>query len=487
MKTMMKLLLIAVVPSLSAMAQNEVDALRYSQTTIGGTARYVSMAGAFGALGGDFSTLSTNPASIGIYKKSEFTFSPSIFFGATSSLYNNESREDYKYNFNLGNLGLVTVLYNRRLVKDDKSEKKPAGWLNCQFGFGINRINNFNNRVLIEGPSKTSSLLHNYLDYAQGIVPGDLNSFDAGIAYDTYLLDTLGSATNYICAVPDGGVLQRKSITTSGSMNEFVMTFGGNYSEKLYIGGTIGVPYIRYIEESEYVEKDKGDTINNFKEFTLNQYLSTYGEGINFKFGLIYRVTDFLRLGAAVHTPTFFKMEDNWHSSISSSFDNGNSYTSYSPNGKYDYHLETPFKAIGSIGFVIGKIGLLSADYEYVDYSQARLRAGDYSFIDENDAVQSKYTATSNLRVGGEVRLEPISLRAGYALYGSPYRSGINDAQATSLSFGIGIRDKDYFFDLAYVHTQYSEDYYLYNPDYVNAVKNTLTKQTFIATLGFKF
>jgi hypothetical protein len=143
---MKKILIItaALAASLSLNAQNEVDALRYSQLIPGGTARFNSLAGAFGALGADFSTLSTNPAGLGVYKQSEFSFTPSLYLGKTTSTYQTKTGEDLKYNFNLGNTGLVMVMPAGKALRE-------SGWRNIQFGVGLNRLNNYNNRMLIEG------------------------------------------------------------------------------------------------------------------------------------------------------------------------------------------------------------------------------------------------------------------------------------------------------------------------------------------------
>ena len=327
-----------------------------------------------------------------------------------------------------------------------------------------------------------------YLEKATGKLVGDLNQFDTRLAYDAYLLNPMDSFGNYSSAVPaNGGVKQTKSITTSGSMNEIVFSLAGNYDDKFFIGGTIGFPIIRYYEQSTYKEVDI-DTISTFKSFTLNEDISTVGSGVNFKLGMIFKPVEFIRLGAAVHTPTFFTLKDSYSRTLSSEFDDGKSYLSNSPNGKFDYELSTPMRLIGSIGFVIGEFGLISADYEYVDYSEARLRSNDYKFFDENDAIQTNYRAQSNIRVGAEVRLEPVTLRGGYALYGSPYSAtGANDGKRTSLSFGIGIREKKYFMDLAYVYSKATEDYYLYNPELVKPVSNTLTSNNIMLTLGIRY
>ncbi len=475
-------------------AQNAVDALRYSQLTFGGTARYMSMAGAFGAVGADFSTLSTNPAGIGLYKKSEFTISPSVYWANTKSLYNGYTNEDSRANFNLSNAGMV-------IAYDIEKNKPGSEWKNMQFGFGINRHNNFNNRMRIEGQNMDNSLLTAYENYANGTYYEDLytgqNAFDIGPAFDTYLLDTISGSSNYRNAMPSGGVLQRKSIDTRGSTNEFLFSMGGNYNDRLYIGATIGIPFARYIEESIYSEEALADSIgyDEFKEFAVREKLEASGSGFNFKFGLIFRAQDWLRLGAAIHTPTYFNMHENWESRTESNFDNGDSYYSNSPYGEYEYRLNTPWRAIGSIAFIIGKIGVISADYEFVDYSNAKFKTkrnvGVWDdFQDVNYDIRENYTTAHSIRVGTEWRINHILLRGGYAIYGSPYKSGVNDGERTSFTAGFGFREKFYFIDFAYVYTKTNEDYYLYDKEYMDPVKpanNEIIYNNIVATLGFRF
>src|ERR1035437_8662519 len=100
----------AIVLPVAVIAQSAVDAIRYSAIYFGGTARYSSMGGAFGAIGADFSTLSTNPAGLGVYRKNEFTFTPSFYTGKTSSTFDGKTSDVQKYNFNLGNLGMVWAM-----------------------------------------------------------------------------------------------------------------------------------------------------------------------------------------------------------------------------------------------------------------------------------------------------------------------------------------------------------------------------------------
>jgi long-subunit fatty acid transport protein len=477
MKKTTCLLAMIVVLSFQAYSQNQVDALRFSQNIYGGTARSVAMGGAFGALGADFSTLSMNPAGIGLYKSSEITFSPSIYVGKTNSTYAGQSADDIKYNFNFSNAGIVFAII----------PKKPESvWKGIQLGIGVNRIANFNNSILIEGPNSQNSIVDNYLADATGVEPSALYQFGSELAFNTYLLDTLGGLTNYISAIPNGGTLQQKYIEIHGSINELVVTIGGNYNDKLYIGGTFGFPYLRYYENSTYKETDTEDTIVGFNSMSLHEDIESEGTGFNFKLGLIYRITDWVRIGAAVHTPTFYNMKDKYSREMTANYDNGVEYNAESPKGSFDYELNTPLKAIGSIAFVIGKHALISADYEFIDYSNARLHSKTYEFFEANEAIGKAYKGTSNIRAGFELKFDPVCIRGGYQLSFSPYKNDYNDGQRMAFSGGIGLRDKSYFIDLGYMYQAKSEDYYLYS-NVPSAAVNDFSSHNIILTLGCKF
>lgn len=483
MKNIILAFSLLIISSFSMQAQNEVDALRYSKTTLGGTARYISMGGAFGALGADFSTLSSNPAGIGLYKKSEFTISPSYYIGGTKSEYYGKNLNDNQHNFNLGNVGIIV-----------SNETGSSVIKNFQFGFGLNRTNNFNNRMLIEGFNNSNSIVDTYVDDANGIYYDELYyyPYDLELAWQTFIIDTIpGSENQYFGAVPPGGgVLQRKDINSWGSMNELVFSLGANIGDRVYLGGTFGFPFIRYFEESNYVEQDEYNSIYDFRNLLLTENLRTVGSGFNMKFGMIVRATNWLRLGGAIHSPTWYNnMNDNWWSELSAEYDNGDYYTQQSPNGTFNYELETPWKAVGSAAFILGRFLLISAEYEYIDYTSAKLRARDYNFYDENTAIREKYAITQNIKLGSEFRIKHFALRAGYSIFGSPFVNGINDGETTHYSGGFGFRDKNYFIDFAYVHSISNEDYYLYGSEnvVVEPVKNQHFANNFVVTIGFRY
>lgn len=464
-------------------AQNDIDALRYSQLTFGGTARFNSMAGSMGALGGDISTLSFNPAGVAIMRKSDFNFSPSFFSQSSESNYNNRLGNDGKFNFNFGNIGVV-------FSGGQSEDPNKVGWAGFNFGIAYNRTNNFHARHSILGNNNSSSLLDVMASSANGKSPDELDQFSELLAFNTYLIDTIpGEINQYESAIPSGTLInQIKTIETAGSMGETVISFAGNYSNRLYLGASIGFPTIKYREESSYVESDLNDSIPNFlNSYSYNSSLYTKGSGFNFKMGAIYRATDWMRFGAAFHTPTYFTMEDTYNNALNIKYDDGTDYTETSPDGDYKYNLVTPMRAMGSFAFILKKKASINVDYEYVDYSNASLRSSPNVFVDVNNTIRQKYISGSNIRVGGEFKTGPFSVRGGYALYGNPFKSSSVDASRASYTAGLGMRDNNYYLDFAFVLTQYKEQYYLYDPSFVKPATIINHQASFIFTLGFRF
>jgi hypothetical protein len=476
---------------LQTSAQTAVDALRYSRTIIGGTARYMALNGAFGAVGGDFTVLSTNPAGIGIYRSSELTITPSIFTGSTQSAFMGGTYDNSRTNFNLGNVGLI---FNRPVY----SSKNQSGWKNIQFGMGINRLGDFNNRIYMSGFNADNSLLDVYSTYATDFaIPADqiekdndyMYAYDLNPAWWTFLLDTLGGPSTYYNPVIYPGAVQTLQKQSWGSINEYVFTLGGNYKDILYLAGTFAIPWIRYYEEAVYTE-EYTDERNDVSRMYRNVELETKGSGFTFKFGMLIRPVDWLRIGGAFHTPTFYnKVQDYNRVYVSSEFKTLDSagFSSYSHSNAWTkgYDLTTPLKAMGNIAFIIAPYGLISADYEYVDYSKASFN-GTSSW--SNEDIRDGYQATHNFRVGTEWRYDIFSFRAGYAFYDSPYQDDINDGSIRSYSGGLGLKVNNFFFDVAYVYSISKEDYFLYGyDDYLSMAENTLKSHRVLFTLGTRF
>ncbi|MCH8905221.1 MAG: hypothetical protein IIA45_15080, partial [Bacteroidetes bacterium] len=427
---------------------------------------------------------------------SEFTFTPSVVSIQNSSNFMGNTFKDYKYNFNISNLGMVfaSVNYN------SKGEVISEGLVALNFGFGINKLANFNRTIFYQGANGTSSIADRFLEDAAGNNPGELYSFAEGLAFDTYFLDTIpGETTKYFSPVSNGGVLQTKSIETRGGMYEWVIALGANYSNKLYMGASIGLPVIRYKETSLYNEKDEMDTIPNFKSVTFEEIVETNGQGINLKMGLIYRITDWFRIGGSIQTPTYFSMNDNYYATMETDVDTSFNYTANSPEGRFRYTLITPWRVSAGASLILGKLGFLSADYEFVDHSLSYFSFGDGNIDDKiaakniNVQINNKYGRANNLRFGAEFKIKKYRVRGGYFVYSSPFQSqlitGSTDDKRTGYSFGLGLRETDYFIDLGYVKSFYG-DYnvpYTLNSETTAGAVNKVYGTNIVATVGFKF
>ena len=483
----------------TALSQTSADALRYSRIDIGGTARYMGLSGAFGALGADFTTSSTNPAGIGLYKSSEFINTPAIHIGSVESIYNGTSGSDSRTNFYLGNIGFVLT----SKVKSDPSKK---GLRYVSFATGLNRLNDFNRRYVMSGYNTTTSLLDTYVASADGInyhkIEDDSHgdyAFDLNPAWWGWLLDLRPDvnvdSANYLQPIPAGvSKFQTKTIDSWGSMNEYVFSLGVNYSDRLYLGMTLGIPFIRYFESSIYTESDIKKS--NLRYFDRIENLETRGSGVNFKLGFIYRASDWFRIGGAFHSPSWFgNMTDYWQVTMVSDFytspdpnDTKTHFVENSPSGTYNYNLRTPLRVQGNFAFIIGNIGLVSADYEFADYSSAKFKAPDYPFTEENASIENSYKGAHTVRIGTEWRIKIFSIRAGGKYFTSPYQNNINDGSRFGFSGGVGLKQGWFFMDLAYAYRNMQDDYYFYNTPGISSgpVANTTTDHYILLTLGAK-
>ena len=473
-------------------AQDENDAYRYSNIGFNGTARYNGMAGAFGALGGDISSLVSNPAGMARFTKSEFNMGLAYENISTSTSFLNNTSPDGKGNFNIGHMGLVGA---KKLEGSD--------WRYMQFGAAYNRTNYFHTSVTLNGMNNTSSMLDAFRYKANGYAPSDLQNYfpnTSDLAYQAYLIDpidTSGAATDYTDRIPPGlTVEQTRNITQYGYMGEFSMSFSGNYKDKLYLGGTLGLPGTRF--EKDFVHTEKvvdPDSLTSLNSFSYTETYNSRGVGYNVKLGAIFLPFDWLRLGGAIHTPTRMSFNDTWNDRMQSQFDNA-SYDVNGPLSSYSWRLKTPLRLIGSLGFIINKMAAIDVDVEQVNYNSMRLRRDwsdrtGYDFSNENKTIASNYKTVTNIRVGGEVKLKTYYLRAGYAYYPTPYKNGltVSNGSMRIVSGGLGYRNKGFNVDLGVNVTRRSEDYYPYDPVLFSnnpAIINTSIVRTSV-TVGWRF
>ena len=472
-----------------ASAQSADDALRYSRDFYESTARSSAMGGAFGALGADFSTASTNPAGLGLFRADYYSISPEINIREAGSVYNNVSSSDSRTVFNLSNLGYVSSV---RL-----GSGQGKGWKFMQFSFGMNRLNNFNTNLDMQGPNRQNSKLDVYLENADGVnyddIENDKNnqySFDLNPAWKLYLIDTIpGYQDLYYSPVPFGGTYQREQLQTRGSVNEWFASFSANYNNVLYVGATLGFDALRYFSNSYYTERDAADTIPYFKSWEFDQYLETRGSGINLKVGVIVQPVKWIRIGLAYHSPTWYwRMRDTWYTTTYANLEWTSPSSVSSPTGSFQYKPNTPMKFLADVGVLIGGKGSVSFEYEHLNYAKAKFNSATYDYMSENGDIKNYYKPTDNFRIGTEWRLGLVDLRAGYAYYGNPYARNLNNGSRQFYSGGLGFHFGKFVLDAAYVFSKMNKDYYLYGTDdiSVNPVKNSYRNHSVILSFSYR-
>ena len=494
-------------------AQDAFDVLQMSQTELRGTSRFQSMAGAFGALGGDLSTLTQNPAGIGVYRNSDLGITFGLDFNSTKAGVDkmNETK------FNVNNVGYVGVI---RL----DSESVP----NLNFGFSYNRLQSFN-RHYVGGvaniPTSMSNFIADEFVNMQGYTPDDLYTTDEFNPYfDGYTpwaavttFDMPTKTYGYVGIINANGDNMQGlygqqttgnayyEVDERGHADEYNIAFGGNIGNKVYFGLDFGILDLDYrsfqaYEENltnAYIMLDDVDLFeseisnhNTRADWGLYNYLHTEGTGVNFKLGLIWKPSQALRFGAAFHTPTYYDMRDTYYVEASlNGFQNDEQLyrASKGSNDGYDYSstytIKTPWRFMGSVAGVIGTSGIISVDYEYVANETMRIgddRGNDYPDVTNN--VKDYFKPSHIIRIGGEYRVNPNwSLRAGYSYKTTQVEKGVDnydyniatvgtnpayqyDNTVQNITCGVGYRYKSFYTDVAYVHKMRESVYNAFSP-----------------------
>jgi len=514
-------------------AQTHDNALRFSTETLDGTARYQAMAGAFGAVGADYSSLRQNPAGLGLFRSNEIQ-------GTISFARNLDQASWYNQHYKKGSTALtgnMSVVLATPLGRSDLSVNLALGFYQRQT---FSRSFDINNNHVTD---------YSLADYAAFITPtkvsgDDLLGKNAYGSVSAPWLSILGyrsgwtirnssgiyeSTFNY---KEKGGILgpsnSRLHINEQGGIQDFDFNCGLNYRDRLYFGIGVKMSTLDYRLSSRY-----GEDFLDKDYLELANELHTSGTGAAISLGMIARISDFLRLGVSVQTPTWYALQDNYVARASSRYsravdDNGKplpedkwTLTSKTPdNAAWLYQLQTPTRLTFSGAFV-SRIGMLSLDYELADYSSIRLkdRYGPYTY--DNDLMKNYFSAPqSTVRLGGELRVSPqFSLRVGGYWRQAPMKKALDSdpLQGASLPVneagtvphyeimgigygatgGLGIRlSPSSYLDLAVVYQSqkshmypfptrtYSDGKRLTTPQAIQLEKNRIYG---VATFGFKF
>lgn len=477
-------------------AQYATDALRFSQMDYGSTARFKGMGGAQIGVGGDLSSLAANPAGLGLFTRGEFSLTPEFNNYSTDASYLGGISNASKDQLNLAHAGAVWnfPVYRR------KGEDLQTGWLSYSAGIGYSRTNDFNNQILFRGTNPSSSIADFFADQATANF-GDPNTLTTGslegMAYEDYLIDYENNAYVPVTRFNNN---QNRSETRGGSQSEVNFALGANYSNKFYLGASLNLSTLKYTSDAEYTETGIADIQDN-QVFNAYDYALTYrqnqitdGDGVNGKIGAIYRPVESVRLGLTFQTPTYYNINDSYAEVLNTRYTPGlptppvgNDQQIYD----FSYRLRTPAKVSAGASFFFGTSGFISADLDYMDYSKINFSTKgnvDAATIAENNqAVRDSYQSAVNYRIGGEYRLDQMTLRAGYGLRGNPYRN--ENREISTYSGGIGYRFSGFYLDVSYQHNSYDSEirpYVMANgAEPVAAIDNK--RNNVFLTLGARF
>jgi hypothetical protein len=510
-------LLFTIFISQFAFSQNANDALLISRNGIYGSARMTSMGGAFTALGGDLSAMQLNPASGAVFLDSQVSLSYGLSgISNNSTFYNGTGEDKADYN-NLNQIGIVFVIDNSDAY---------SSIIKYALGFNYNRTNNYNENISFKGNNNThfddsigegiyydgdlmydgySSIATSFVLSANGYAPTELRGAEE-LAFYTYLIDMnipidpsnpdegsiyydsryptyTDEFPVYVMSAIPNNLLQDYTMNRTGYSGQYNFSASLDVNNKFYLGISYDRSNFNTVTNTKLTET--GFTANSeVQALTYESYVSTYGTGNGFSIGGIYKATDFIRIGATYHSPTWYEMNDEYSyklSIINKTFPNESESTEilYS-----DYEITTPSKIDAGIAFLFGKNGLISADYEYINYSSMSLEPNNY-FEYENEEIKTTMASTHNIKVGTEWKVSFISLRAGYAYSQSPYKNKDWQSDTHTFSFGTGLNFKIWKLDLAYQASSRNYDYYIYDTNLVDAANINRTSGNFVATLRF--
>lgn len=434
-------------------AQTAADAIRYTYLNPAGTGRVLGVGGAFGALGAEFTSTSLNPAGLAMYRSGELVFSPALRFTRVDASLPGGGAPYVERGsaFRFDNVGIVFHTPPRR-----------SRWKTYNVGIGLNQLANFNRDIYYAGYAP-GTVLNPWFEEARPQLQANpngstLDPFTGGLAFETGAFYFQNNRPSYDFEGNENADIRRThTIAQSGRINELVFSMAGNYDERLFIGATFGVPFARYRFEGDYAEQDANDNVIYFDELAFTEYYETEGVGLNGKFGIILRASQAFRIGTYFHTPTWWRLTDNFNNAFLYQFTDGtgtNRTTAQSPDGSFDYRLVTPWRAGMSTAILFDKKGFVSADVEWVDYSAARYnftpRTANTALKEQerqvNNQIRRRYEGAMNIRLGGELALSVFRLRGGVSLLGKPEvgEEGFN----VGYSGGVGVKGQGFFLDL---------------------------------------
>lgn len=486
---------------LNVHAQNQLDIYRYSNQSITGSARTLGLSGAWGAVGADLSAASFNPAGLGLYRRNDVMGALSITSNLSKTEYSNNFMSDSRTVFNIPNLGVAFNWLNQYKGRDQQ-----VGVVSLTGAFGMNRINDFQSNIIYSGNNSNTSIANYLAKLANGTDTSAINSIDYdnepfAQAWRAILIDNPGSPNTFKSIFETMGdslytVRQGQSIQTRGRVNEWYVGGGMNISNLVYLGASLVFEDVKFSREKSYNESviSATHTDSFYNSMSMNEHLISSGFGVGGKFGIIIRPVDFFRFGFSYQTPVRIRFLDSVTNTLTMNYNNGWAPENYPGYSEYTrYEIVTPSRFGASAAVVLGKLAVIAADYEMVDYSEGRLQGTkdfNFDYSSRNNNNKALYDMGRNYKIGAEIAAGFTRIRVGYALLGSPYNTSViskTDGMKHLISAGFGwVYEGSYFFDFS-VSDRIGKDILTPYEGNTLSATNTTHKLNFVIGGGYRF
>jgi hypothetical protein len=494
--------IIAIISTPIFFAQNITDGVRYATENTTGTARFQALSGAFGALGGDLSAMSINPAGSAVFLNND----ASISFASTNinndANYFNTTTQSENNDLSLNQAGIVFII-------DISSEQSP--WRKLTLGLNYNNTQNFDNDLFFQGTGNTSvanfftdqaqgiplnllelqtgesiSSLYNFLGETEGVV-----AQNAFLGYQAFIFDPLSpdpSNTQYVSNVASGSFNQEYSVLTRGYQGKYTFNIATQFKDSFFFGMNLNSHAIDY-QRSTFLYETNNNAGSRINTIGFENNLSVLGAGFSAQLGVIAKLKNF-RVGLTYDTPTWYEISEETSQYLETERTEDNQVITeiIDPNVLNvfeNYNLQTPGKITASTAYIFGEKGLLSLDYSYKDFSNIKFSPeNDIFFALQNTNIKNQLTGASTLRLGGEYRLNQLSVRGGYRYEESPYEDTNIIGDLNGFSIGLGYNFGKYNIDVSFARAEQNMREQLYTTGLTDAATINRTTNNLIFTFG---
>lgn len=487
------------------MAQNVEDALRFARTNPVGTARFNAMGGAFGALGGDFSSLNINPAGSAVFINGQAAVTLSNLNLRNKSNYFDTKTTENTSSFDMNQAGAVWIF-------EDYNPKND--WKKIAVALNYENQNNFDNATFSSGRNQNNSVSKYFTSYANqngGIrlqvlkdrFYDELNFEDqqAYLGYQGYIINPV-DANNpnnvaYIANTAPGGVFdQQHSQIQTGYNGKLMFNLATQYKDFLFLGVNLNSHFADFRSNSSFFE-NYASASAGIKSIKFDNEIYTYGSGFSFQLGAIIKAKNGLRFGLSYESPTWFRMNDELTQNVvTTGFGFGNppnpNLSTAQPDSNVikvykSYSLRTPSKYGASLAYVFAKKGILSFDYGLKDYSNIKIGLqNDSRNLSVNQQLANNLKSTSDFRIGAEYKIKQVSIRGGFRYEESPFKDKVTLGDLQTYSTGLGYNFGDTKIDVSYSFARRNQQLSFFSQGFTDFANINVRNNTIALTLLFE-